>query len=39
MKLDTKYMRYLTQEDWKVLTAVSQILLYSLPLQPLPRMD
>lgn len=23
MFLDTKYMRYLTSEDWKVLTAVS----------------
>lgn len=24
MKLDTKALRYLTQEDWRVLTAVSQ---------------
>ncbi|KAL5352235.1 Serine/threonine-protein kinase rio2 [Pseudogymnoascus australis] len=25
MKLDTKYMRYITQEDWKVLTAVEML--------------
>jgi hypothetical protein len=25
MRLDTKAMRYLTAEDWKVLTAVSEL--------------
>ena len=30
MKLDTKALRYLTPEDWRVLTAVSSI--FSVPI-------
>lgn len=29
MKLDTKALRYLTTEDWRVLTAVRQFLRHS----------